>query len=152
MNVDLIGNKKGFEAMIHACDILSQDNNLIVYFPCKKNTRFPHHYFERPSSDLGEQKDDFLKEIFRFDTVFYLTPRHGYFRWISILERFLRPDIEDIFLEDISTCSDCLRGEGIDYFIHGIRHKQGFTGEIGMVFWDNDIEKAAKLAAKRKLN
>lgn len=118
--------------MIHACDILSQANNFIVYFPCKKNTQFPHHYFERPALDLGDQfvdlvlmkpnslkisdwkeirrripmakaqewkteflhkntdsymdakyeyrKDDFLKEIFRFDTVFYLTPWHGYFR------------------------------------------------------------------------
>lgn len=199
INVDWIGNRKGFNALIHASDVLSQDNHFIIYFPCKKGKQFPHHYFDRSvpykeydklvdlvlmkpnslkisdwkeirqripktkskkwktifvyknaDSYLNEKhrykKNDFLKEIFRFDTVFYLAPWYEYHHWLFILEHFLSQELEDIFFEDISHSSN-LSGEILSYFCYNsYSRKNMFTGEIGAVFWDNDIEKAAKLS------
>lgn len=198
-NVDWIGNRKGFHALIHASDVLSQNHNFIIYFPCKKVEQFPHHYFDFPViyegydnltdlvlakpnslkiSDWKEirqripktkakkwktdfihkdadsyinkkyryRKDDFLKEIFRFDTVFYLAPWYEYQHWLFFLVDFLNQDLENIFFDDISH-SNNLRGEILDYFYYNsYSRKNMFTGEIGAVFWDNDIEKIAKIS------
>ncbi|MCM1233901.1 MAG: hypothetical protein NC489_27665 [Ruminococcus flavefaciens] len=35
--INIIANRQGFEAICNACALLSENSNIIVYFPCKKN-------------------------------------------------------------------------------------------------------------------
>ena len=41
LDMDIIGNRKGLEALRNACAVLSNEENMIVYFPCKKNPVHP---------------------------------------------------------------------------------------------------------------
>ena len=63
--IDIIANRQGFEAICNACALLSEKNNIIIYFPCKRN-KSTNRYFSIESKsyefiDLVFMKPDSLK-------------------------------------------------------------------------------------------
>ncbi len=46
VDIDFIGNRKGLEALRNACTALSKKDNIIVYFPCKKNNKLPMYMYD----------------------------------------------------------------------------------------------------------
>lgn len=48
--IDIIANRQGFEAICNACALLSEENNIIVYFPCKRN-KSTNRYFSIESTE-----------------------------------------------------------------------------------------------------
>lgn len=48
--IDIIANRQGFEAICNACALLSEEKNIIVYFPCKRN-KSTNRYFSIESTE-----------------------------------------------------------------------------------------------------
>lgn len=52
-DMDLFGNRKSLEALRNACAALSEQDDIIVYFPCKRNNHLSlYNYFFRDSNNL----------------------------------------------------------------------------------------------------
>jgi len=63
VDIDFIGNRKGLEALRNACAALSKKENIIVYFPCKKNNKLPvyaYNYIFGNPSELRHIMVDFV--------------------------------------------------------------------------------------------
>ncbi|MDE7312638.1 MAG: hypothetical protein K2N87_13625 [Eubacterium sp.] len=52
VDIDIIGNRKGLEAFRNACAVLANEENMIVYFPCKKNPVNPMFDYFHPEGTI----------------------------------------------------------------------------------------------------
>jgi len=67
VDVDFFGNRKSLEALRNACAALSEQDDIIVYFPCKRNNHLSlDNYFFRNScnSKMESKKYEFTDLVF----------------------------------------------------------------------------------------
>lgn len=98
-----------------------------------------------------KEKDKYRREkprvICNFDTVFFNAPSFEYPDLAYSIEKFLVPELEENFYEDIRD-SNHLRGENYlwEYMLKYNSQKH-YDFETGIFFWDTDIYQEAKKAA-----
>lgn len=201
MDIDFFGNRKGLEALRNACAALSEKDNIIVYFPCKRNdhlsvynyffqnefilkkSEFADMVFMKPNTikvsdwkeirkripgaksrewgydfqcEFGDMckkgKYEYRREepsvIYRFDTVFFNTQSFNYPDLACSIEKFLTPELEKNFYEDIRDGNN-LRGETY-LWLYRLRYDahNWYDFETGIFFWNTDIYQEAVLGIK----